>query len=96
MALGRGNAVMMRGHGITTAFGDIRSATVAACYLEESSELQLRMLAAAGGDASRIRAYSREEAEGLGDQITGSVAHRAWEYFAAAAEVLPLGVRVRG
>ena len=90
------NAVMMRGHGITTAFDDIRSATVAACYLEESVELQLRMLAAAGGDASRLRAYGREEAEGLADQITGSVAKRAWEYFCAAAEALPLGVRVRG
>jgi L-fuculose-phosphate aldolase len=94
--LGRRNAVMMRGHGITTAFGDVRTATVAACYLEESVELQLRMLAAAGGDASRIRAYAREEAESLGDQITGSVARRAWEYYAAAAEALPLGTRIRG
>jgi L-fuculose-phosphate aldolase len=94
--LARGNAVMMRGHGITTAFGDVRTATVAACYLEESVELQLRMLAAAGGDASRIRAYAREEAEGLADQITGSVARRAWDYYAAAAAELPLGVRIRG
>jgi len=94
--LARGNAVMMRGHGITTAFGDVRTATVAACYLEESAELQLRMLAAAGGDASRIRAYAREEAEGLADQITGSVARRAWDYYAAAAAELPLGVRIRG
>ena len=94
--LGRGNAVMMRGHGITTAFADVRSATVAACYLEESVELQLRMLAAAGGDASRLRAFSREEAEGLADQITGSVAKRAWEYFSQAAENLPLGMHIRG
>ncbi|HZZ94492.1 MAG TPA: class II aldolase/adducin family protein [Usitatibacter sp.] len=95
-ALGKGNAVMMRGHGITTAFADIRSATVAACYLEESVELQLRMLAAAGGNASRLRAYTQEEAAGLADQITGSVARRAWEYYAAAAEALPLGMRIRG
>jgi hypothetical protein len=54
------------------------------------------MLAAAGGDASRIRAYAREEAEGLADQITGSVARRAWDYYAAAAAELPLGVRIRG
>jgi L-fuculose-phosphate aldolase len=94
--IGGGNAVMMRGHGITTAFGDVRTATVAACYLEESVELQLRMLAAVGGDASRIRAYARDEAESLADQITGSVARRAWEYYAAAAEALPLGARVRG
>ena len=94
--LGKGSAVMMRGHGISTAYGDVRSATVAACYLEESASMQLRMLAAAGGNASRIRAYSREEAEGLRDQVTGSVAKRAWEYFAALADCLPLGANLRG
>jgi len=93
--LGAGNAAMMRGHGITTAFAEVRSATVAACYLEESAALQLRMLAAAGGDASRIRAFTREEAEGLGDQITGNVAKRAWDYFAALAGELPLGANLR-
>ena len=93
--LGGGSAVMMRGHGITTAFPDVRAATVAACYLEESAALQLRMLAAAGGDASRLRAYTREEAEGLRDQVTGNVAKRAWEYFAALAEAMPLGANIR-
>ncbi len=91
VALGKGVAVMMRGHGITTAYPDIRSAAVAACYLEESAALQLRMLAAAGGDASRIRAISAEDAEPLRDQIAGNVAKRAWEYFAAVAEATPLG-----
>jgi len=91
--LGQSIAVMMRGHGITTALADIRTATVAACYLEESAALQLRMLSAAGGDASRMRAYTREEAEPLKDQIGPSVSSRAWEYFAAAADQLPLGHR---
>jgi L-fuculose-phosphate aldolase len=94
--LGAGNAAMMRGHGITTAFADVRTATVAACYLEESVALQLRMLAAAGGDGGRIRAFERSEAEGLADQITGSVARRAWEYYAEVAASLPLGSGVRG
>ncbi len=89
--LGAGNAVMMRAHGITTAFEDVRTATVAACYLEESSTLQLRMLAAAGGDASRIRALTREEALPLADQIGHSVARRAWEYFSAVSREIPLG-----
>ncbi len=89
--LDKGNSAMMRAHGITTAFADVRRATVAACYLEESAALQLRMLAAAGGDASRIRALSREEALPLKDQIEGSVAGRAWEYFAAVANALALG-----
>ena len=89
--LGKGNALMMRAHGITTAFPEVRSATVAACYLEESAALQLRMLAAAGGDASRLRALTREEAGPLADQIGPNVAKRAWEYFAAVAVGLPLG-----
>ncbi len=90
-SVGAGNAAMMRGHGITTAFPDVRAATVAACYLEESAALQLRMLAAAGGDASRLRPFAREEAESLRDQVTGSVARRAWEYFAAVASDNALG-----
>lgn len=89
--LGSGNAVMMRAHGITTAFAEVRSATVAACYLEESAALQLRMLAAAGGDASRLRALTPEEALPLVDQIGPNVSKRAWEYFAAVARELPLG-----
>ena len=89
--VGAGCAVMMRGHGITTAFADVRTATVAACYLEESAALQLRMLAAAGGDASRLRVYTADEAGPLADQIRGNVARRAWEYFAAVAGHNPLG-----
>jgi L-fuculose-phosphate aldolase len=96
VTLGRGNAAMMRGHGITTAFPEVRSATVAACYLEESAALQLRMLAAAGGDASKLRAFTREEAEPLRDQVLGNVSRRAWEYFAAAADAMPLGSNIRG
>jgi L-fuculose-phosphate aldolase len=89
--LGTGRAAMMRGHGITTAFADVRAATVAACYLEESAALQLRMLSAAGGDASRLRVIAPEEAGPLADQITGAVAGRAWEYFSRVARGAPLG-----
>jgi hypothetical protein len=49
------------------------------------------MLAAAGGDASRIRVYTREEAEALGDQLGPRVVERAWEYYAIAAEAKPIG-----
>jgi ribulose-5-phosphate 4-epimerase/fuculose-1-phosphate aldolase len=89
--LGGGIAVMMRGHGITTAAADVRTATVAACFLEESAALQLRMLAAAGGDAMRIRAYVPEEAERVRDQLSPAMVDRAWEYYAAVAEQKPLG-----
>jgi len=53
--------------------------------------MQLRMLAAAGGDAARLRAYSREEAASVSDQISPRVVERAWEYYALAAEQKPLG-----
>jgi ribulose-5-phosphate 4-epimerase/fuculose-1-phosphate aldolase len=82
---------MMRGHGITTAAGDVRTATMAACFLEESAALQLRMLAAAGGDPSRIRAFAPEEAERLRDQLGAPIVERAWEYYAAVAQARPLG-----
>ncbi len=89
--LGSGLAVMLRGHGITTALPDVRAATVAACMLEESARMQLRMLASSGGDAARIRVYSREEAESVSDQISPRVVERAWEYYALAAGQRPLG-----
>ncbi len=89
--LGNGIAVMMRGHGITTAGVDVRTATIAACFLEESAALQLRMLAAAGGDSGRIRSYTPEEAERVRDQLSPAIVARAWEYYAAVAEIKPLG-----
>lgn len=88
--LGKSVAVMMRGHGITTAAADVRTATIAACFLEESAELQLRMLAAAGGDATRIRSFTREEAERVSDQLSPAIVERAWEYYAALAAQRPL------
>jgi ribulose-5-phosphate 4-epimerase/fuculose-1-phosphate aldolase len=84
-------AVMMRGHGITTVAADVRTATIAACFLEESADLQLRMLAAAGGDATRIRTFTHEEAERLSDQLSPGIVERAWEYYAAVAGQSPLG-----
>jgi ribulose-5-phosphate 4-epimerase/fuculose-1-phosphate aldolase len=90
-SLGGAHAVMMRGHGFSVAQPDVRAAAVAACFLEESAELNLRMLSAAGGDASRIRTYTREEAELVSDQLKDNPLARAWEYFSTAAELRPLG-----
>jgi L-fuculose-phosphate aldolase len=88
--LGNGVAVMMRGHGITTAAADVRTATVAACFLEESAGLQLRMLAAAGGDGARLRTFTGDEAAG-GSELGEHIVSRAWEYYAAVAATQPLG-----
>jgi ribulose-5-phosphate 4-epimerase/fuculose-1-phosphate aldolase len=86
--LGGNIAAMMRGHGITTACADVRTAAVAAIFLEESASLQLRMLMAAGGDAARIRAFTAEEAQTLWDQLGPAIVGRAWEYYAALADDL--------
>jgi hypothetical protein len=53
----------------------------------------MRMLAAAGGDASKIRAFTREEAELVRDQTGPDAAARgrAWEYYAAVAAARPIG-----
>ena len=85
-ALDGGNiAAMMRGHGITTACADVRTAVVAALFLEESATLQLRMLAAAGGDASRLREFTLDEAKRLDDQLGPAIVERAWDYYASLA-----------
>lgn len=88
--MGNGIAVMMRGHGITTACEDVRSATVAACFLEESVELQLRMLAACGGNGARMRVFDREEAT-RGSELVPPIVARAWEYYSMVADARPLG-----
>jgi L-fuculose-phosphate aldolase len=85
-ALGAHLAVMMRGHGVTTAAADVRRATIAALYLEESASLQLAMLAAAGGNAGAIREYAHEEALRVSDQLIDVMVARAWEYCAAKIE----------
>lgn len=77
-SIGSKIAVMMRGHGITTIAGDIRTATAAAIFLEESADLQLRMLSAAGGNAQRIQTYTVEEAERVRDQLSPGIVSRAW------------------
>jgi hypothetical protein len=53
---------MMRGHGITTVAAMSARQRSRRAFLEESAALQLRMLDALGGDATRIRAFTREEA----------------------------------
>jgi ribulose-5-phosphate 4-epimerase/fuculose-1-phosphate aldolase len=88
--MGDGLAVMMRGHGITTACEDVRMATVAACFLEESVELQLRLLAATGGNAARLRTFTAEEAT-RGSELVPPIVARAWEYYSTVAETRPLG-----
>lgn len=48
-----------------------------------------------GEDAQRLRVFTREEAVLVRDQtgLAGKISARAWEYYAAAADKLPLGSR---
>jgi ribulose-5-phosphate 4-epimerase/fuculose-1-phosphate aldolase len=85
--LGSHTAMLLRGHGANVVGGDVRQATVMAAVLEEAAELQLRMLAAAGGDTTRLREFSREEAARVREEFgaTGPM-RRAWEYYSALTE----------
>jgi ribulose-5-phosphate 4-epimerase/fuculose-1-phosphate aldolase len=85
--LGGSRAMLLRGHGANVAESSIRRAAVLACLLEEAAEIQLRALAAAGGDASRLREFTTEESARLQQEIdTHGPMDRAWQYYSALAE----------
>lgn len=85
--LGGQRAMLLRGHGANIAEANIRRAAVIACYLEESADLQVRALAAVGGRADAIRAFTRDELARLGTELdTHGPLDRAWEYYAALAD----------
>src|SRR5919199_887550 len=79
-SLGSAQAMLLRGHGANIAEADIRRAAVQACFLEEAAALQLRALAAAGGDEGRIRYFGPEEIELVRSQLEAPApVARAWE-----------------
>src|SRR5919202_3073737 len=67
--LGKGNAMLLRGHGANVADSDVRLAALKAVFLEEAAEIQLKALAAAGGRAERLRAYTPDELALVSSQI---------------------------
>ena len=84
--LGPRRAMLLRGHGANVAEADVRRAIVVACFLEEAARMQVEALAAAGGDATRIRFYDAEEAERLRGELDAAASmDRAWEYYSALA-----------
>ncbi len=85
--LGARRAMFLRGHGANVAESNVRRAAIVACFLEESAELQLRALAALGGQAERLRVFSSDETDRLREQLDSSgPMNRAWEYYVALAE----------
>jgi ribulose-5-phosphate 4-epimerase/fuculose-1-phosphate aldolase len=90
-ALGARRTVMLRGHGANALGASVRQAIVFACFLEESAQIQLDALAAAGGDAERLRFYTAEEAERVRGELEGPPIERAWEYYSAIASGSPQG-----
>jgi ribulose-5-phosphate 4-epimerase/fuculose-1-phosphate aldolase len=85
--LGRGRAMLLRGHGANVAEKDVRRAIVIACFLEEAAEMQLRALAAAGGDTARVQFFDDEENARLSEELSDAPIVRAWEYYSARALV---------
>jgi ribulose-5-phosphate 4-epimerase/fuculose-1-phosphate aldolase len=85
--LGGRRAMFLRGHGANVAEIDVRRAAIVACFLEESAEMQLRALAAAGGRSDALRVFTSDETNRLREQLDASgPMNRAWEYYAALAE----------
>jgi len=85
--LGGRRAMFLRGHGANVAEIDVRRAAIVACFLEESAEMQLRALAAAGGRSDALRVFTTDETDRLREQLDASgPMNRAWEYYAALAE----------
>ena len=86
-SLGAGNAMLLRGHGANVAEGNVRLAALKAVFLEEAAEIQLKALAATGGRAELLRAYTPEELALVGAQIDSEGPNRrAWEYYVALVE----------
>jgi L-fuculose-phosphate aldolase len=85
--LGQGCAMLLRGHGANIAASNIRRTAVLACFLEEAADIQLRALAAAGGRADALQAFTPDEAAHIRSQIDADgPMNRAWEYYVALAE----------
>lgn len=83
-SMGRGRAMLLRGHGANIAEQDVRRAVILACHLEETAELQLAALAAVGGDRSRLRSFDAAECARLVDQLDNNGPFdRAWDYYTA-------------
>jgi ribulose-5-phosphate 4-epimerase/fuculose-1-phosphate aldolase len=85
--LGAGRAMLLRGHGANIADSNVRRTAVVACFLEEAADIQLRALAAAGGRAETLQAFTADEAAHIRSQIDADgPMNRAWEYYVALAE----------
>ena len=79
--------MLLRGHGANIADVNVRRTAVLACFLEEAADIQLRALAAAGGRAEALQAFTPDEAAHIRSQIDASgPMNRAWEYYVALAE----------
>lgn len=85
--LGAKRAMLLRGHGANVAESTVRRAIVATCFLEEAADLQVRALAAVGGDASKVRFYNEEEAKRVQEQLDiPAPMDRGWEYYTSLVE----------
>ncbi len=85
--LGSRRGMLLRGHGANVADVNVRRVAVQACFIEEAAELQLRALAAAGGDPSRLAYYDTDEAARVREQIDHpGPLDRGWEYYAGLVE----------
>lgn len=83
-------AMLLRGHGANVVAPDVRQAVVLACFLEEAASIQLRALAAVGGEVARLSQFTPEETARAGEEIgAAGPMGRAWEYYSAMTDDAP-------
>ncbi len=86
--LGRGAAVLLRGHGAVIATGDVKTAVMASMGLMLNAEMLMKahFLAAAQGGAAKIRYLSEGEIQSTTNILyhPGGL-NRAWEYWSHRA-----------
>ena len=78
--LGKGAAVLMRGHGAVVASGSIRQAVFVSVYLERNAILQMQAMA-----MGRIKLLSKGEVDAVIARTGAYTLDRAWDAFARRA-----------
>lgn len=77
--LGAHGAMLLRGHGVNVADGDVRRVCVMTLWMEEAANYQLRAMA-----AGKPRYFTPAELAVIYPQVSGEeVSNRAWEYFSS-------------
>lgn len=85
--LGRGTAVLMRGHGAAIAGASIRRATIAAITLNAQARIMQNTIALGGGVQPLAPGEVAATARIFSDETPGDAIGRTWEYWCVRAGI---------